>query len=112
MCQEMGVCVSSAMDKAFQALLAHLDNNSRDSSQQDTSQIIWPANYIPPWLKTRILKGEYIDFDDLLPEVLGQSSDNPILLTSTANRTVEVSSSLSSSSPKRQIHDSATLMEA
>ena len=106
--------VSTALEGALHPLLERLE--AQPAPQADPSRVIRPAQNVPPRIKERILRGEFVEFDDLLSEALGSPTDEPIQITSLQNQVVEFASPSRAprpgALPKRHVHDLATWMEA
>ena len=101
--------VGSAVGEAMQPVLERLDEHA--STRGPTAR---PPAAIPPRLRDRICRGEFINFEELLPEAIGATSDVPIRLSVMDGEPVELLSTrkASSTASKRRIHDLATWLEA
>jgi len=70
---------------------------------------------VPARLRERITRGEFVDLDSLLPDVVGadlEEEDSLQLHTESGRAVHLVSKSATSSTPRRRVHDVATWLEA
>ena len=123
--QEVQAAVQSAVSDAVGTALLQLHpttSNSVTSASNADAQLpsmptsAPPANTrVPKATADRILRGEYVDFDSLLPEVLAsgfQSQKSFELRAGSSGSALEVVEVPATRAPRRRVHDIGTWLEA
>ena len=71
-----------------------------------------PSVPVPEKLKQRILRGEFVEFEELLSDVIGQQPEDVVQVAVTSGRPLELIQSRKPSGTKRRVCDLPTWLEA
>ena len=96
-----------------------IDNNAPSSvtghlqtASTTNPSLALPTSTVPARVTDRILRGEFINFDDLLPEALGAAPSPIQLQVSTSGQPVQLIHDPHPKAIQRRVHDLSTWLEA